>query len=173
MNFMVREMIRSDLDILFKYMNSREIAYLTDHRITSYEEFYNHYSLYLEGKAIDLKIMVIVLDGVVVGKMELGYDLEHKTGVFEIVIGNKQFWGKGIAKRALHVLFSLGFNNLGLNKLSCEVFGYNTRSLQFMQKQGMHLDGILRQERVIDQHYVDIYLYSKLRNEFEGGYLDD
>jgi RimJ/RimL family protein N-acetyltransferase len=173
MKFMVREMSHRDIESLYKFMVHPDIAYLTDNPPTSYEDFESKYRLYTEGQALDLKIFVIVLDGIVIGKMELGYDMDNKTGVFEIVIGNKQFWGTGIAKKAMDVLFAYGFNNLGLNKLSCEVYAFNTRSIHFMKKIGMHLDGILRQDRMVHHQYVDVYLFSKLKREFEGGVSDD
>lgn len=170
MKFTVREIVSDDLEVIHKFMTNPEIAHLTDNDATvSYADFEDKYNLYLNGQAIDLKIFVIVLDGRVIGKIEIGYDLVNKTGLYEIVIGNKQFWGKGIAKKAIDVLFAYGFNNLGLNKLSCEVYDYNKRSITFMKKIGMHLDGILREDRIVRNQFVDVYLFSILRKEYEGG----
>jgi [ribosomal protein S5]-alanine N-acetyltransferase len=170
MKFVVRELLREDLDAIYTFMINKEIAYLTDHDPTiTYEEFVDKYELYLDGHALDLKIFVIELDGLVIGKMELGYDMMNKTGIFDIIIGNKMLWGRGIAKKALKVLFSYGFKDLRLNKISCEVFRFNESSIGLMKKMNMSIDGILRQEQWVHGQFVDVFIFSILKSEFIGG----
>lgn len=166
MKFVIRELSPIDLDPLYHLLNQPEIAYLTNHPIESYEDFIQQYRLYTEEKAIDLKIFVILINEQIIGKMELAYDLEHRTGMFEIVIGKKDYWGTGIASKALNVLLAYGFNNLRLNKISCEVFGYNGRSISFMEKNGLRLEGVLREDRFIHNQFIDVYLFSILKSEF-------
>lgn len=170
MRFIVREIVKDDLPIIYNYLSDNEIAFLTDfNRNINYEDFVNKYNLYFSNNCLDLKIFTIVLDSKVVGKMEIGYDLENKTGTFEIMVGDKQLWGKGIAIKALQVLFSYGFNNLGLNRMSCEVFSFNKRSLKLMKKMNMHVDGLMRDGMYVHDKFVDVYIFSMLRREYEGG----
>ncbi|MDF2699047.1 MAG: GCN5-related N-acetyltransferase [Haloplasmataceae bacterium] len=173
MKFVVREIIPEDLNILFKFVSDPEIAYYTDfNRDITLDVFKERYEFYFS-EHDDLKIFSIVLDNIVVGKMEIGYDLENKTGLFEIIIGNKQLWGSGISKKALTVLFNYAFNNLGLNRLSCEVYLFNERSINLMKKMNMQIDGILREAQMIENQFVDICIFSILRKEFEGGIMND
>jgi len=168
MKFTIREMVDQDIDAIYQLMKYPHIVRLVDQPVASYDRFEERYKRYTNGQMVDQKIFVILLDDVVIGKMELGFDLTHKTGRFEIIIGNKQFWGTGIAVKAFEVLCSYAFNNLSLNKLSCEVLAYNERGLGFMRKMGMTMDGVLRAERMVDHQFTDVYVFSLLRDDLEG-----
>ncbi len=172
MKFMVRDIIRSDLPILYKYVTDREIAYLNNtDPFQTYDDFKEKYELYLNGKSEDIKIFTITLDDNVIGKMEIGYDMYDKSAMFDILIGNKQLWGRGYGTKALNVLFSYGFNNLGLNRLSCEVYRFNERMIRLMSKMKLHVDGMLREAQFVHGKYVDIFIFSILRSEYEGDVL--
>jgi len=174
MKFIVREILREDLPILYKYVSDSDIAYLTNNiPFETFEDFKSKYSIYLDGHCEDLKIFTILLDQTIIGKMEIGYDLVDKTGSFDIMIGNKKNWGRGFAVKALNVLFSYGFNNLGLNRMDCEVYRFNERSIRLMHKMNMHVDGMLREAQFVDGKFVDIYIFSLLRNEYEGDVYND
>ncbi len=169
MKFIVREIIRDDLPILYKYVSDREIAYLTNHNpFETFDIFKARYDLYLNDQMEDIKIFTLLLDENVIGKMEIGYDLENKSGTFEIIIGNKTLWNRGLAVKALNVLFSYGFNNLGLNRLACEVYRFNERSIHLMKKMNMHVDGMLREAEYVHEQYTDVFIFSILRKEYEG-----
>lgn len=169
MKFVIREIVKGDIPIIYKFVTDQDIAYMTDYdRSLTYEDFKSKYELYFSGRTENLRIFSIVLDNIVIGKMEIGYDLIDKAGIFDIIIGNKQLWGRGISVKALNVLFSYGFNNLGLNRLSCEVYRFNERSLRLMKKMGMHVDGMLREAQFIHGQFVDIVIFSLLKSEYEG-----
>ena len=120
-------------------------------------------------KSENRKVFTLVLDSHVVGMMDILYDLNHKIGLFKVIIGNKQLWGIGLGQKALNVLFHYGFNNLGLNRLSCHILRYNERGIKLMKKMNMHIDGILREHQYIQGRYIDEVIFSILRKEFEGG----
>ncbi|QVK18869.1 GNAT family N-acetyltransferase [Mycoplasmatota bacterium] len=174
MKFIVREIIRADLPILYKYVSDREIAYLTNNYLfETFEDFKSTYDLYLNGNSEDLKIFSILLGDTVIGKMEIGYDLRDKMGSFDIMIGKKELWRRGFGVKALNVLFSYGFNNLGLNRLSCEVYRFNESSIHLMRKMNMHVDGMLREAQFVHGKFVDIFIFSLLRKEYEGDVYHD
>src|SRR5690554_2401699 len=146
MKFIVRNLVKEDLPVIYKFIKDPEISNLINYdNLESYESFTERYNLYFSGKSEDIKIFTITIDDEVIGKMEIGYDLNDKTALFDILIGDKKLWGKGLGKKSLNVLFSYGFNNLGLNRLACEVYHYNERMIRFMDKMEMHIDGILRE----------------------------
>ncbi len=174
MKFLVREIIKEDLPILYTFISDREIATLTNYsQEETFEDFRAKYNLYLNGYSDEIKIFTIVYDELVIGKMEIGYDLENKTGIFDILIGNKKRWHQGFGTKALSVLFSYGFNNLGLNRISCEVYRFNEKSINLMRKMKMHVDGMLREAEFMHGQYVDIYIFSLLRKEYEGDVYND
>ena len=54
--------------------------------------------------------------------------------------------------------------------MSCEVFEFNERSIHLMKSVNMSIEGILRQEQFVHGRFVDVYIFSILKSEFEGGY---
>lgn len=170
LKFMVRELVRSDYDDLFRLIqNSRTEEVLS--QSLSYAEFTQKYDEYLKGPQQPMMVFVVLLDDKLVGKLELSYEGQHKIGQFDIVI-DKNLWGKGIAQKALHVLFQYAFTQIGLNKMIAEVLAFNVRSISFMRKMGMQLEGILREEKLVGEQYVDIYRFGLLRKEYQEGYHD-
>lgn len=174
MKFIVRDLIKSDLPTIYEFIKDREIAYLINYDpYETYESFTERYNLYFSGHSEDIKILTISLDDTVIGKMEIGYDLRDKTALFDLLIGDKSLWGKGYGTKALNVLFSYGFNNLGLNRISCEVYRFNERMIRLMKKMNLNIDGMLREAQFVHDKFVDIFIFSILKKEFEGDVYHD
>ena len=174
MKFIVRELIPDDLPVIYGFMKDREISYLINHDpMEGLAEFINRYNFYFTEEVKDLKIFSVTLDDYLIGKMEIYYNLHNKSSLFSILIGDKSLWGKGYATKALSVLFSYGFNNLGLNRIACEVYRYNERMIRLMGKMKMNVDGILRSKELINNRFNDIYVFSILKKEYEGDAYND
>lgn len=69
----------------------------------------------------------IEADGVYVGNIYL-LNLNSEEGEYNIFIGNKDYWGKGIAKRASQLIIEDGFNKFNLNKITLGVRIANERA---------------------------------------------
>ena len=96
MKFIVRHIVKEDLPVLYNFIQDQEIVNLINYdRYETYESFAERYQLYFSGKNDDLKIFTITLDDNIIGKMEIGYDLQDKSALFEILIGDKNY-GKRI-----------------------------------------------------------------------------
>lgn len=168
MKLLIREITIDDIDIMYKWAKDEEIAYFSDEDTSvTYDQFVKRYNLYLNSERDNLKLFAVTLDGKTVGRVELGFDLDHRRGQFGIIIGEKDYWGKGIGKRALEALFSYGFEKLKLNRISCEVYDYNNRSINLMKSVGMILEARLKEVEFIKDKYVDLYLFRILKKEYD------
>lgn len=58
----------------------------------------------------------IMVDGVYVGNIYLT-DIHNKRAEYHIFIGNREYWGKGVAKEASKLIIQHGFHTLGLNEI--------------------------------------------------------
>lgn len=87
-------------------------------------------------------------------KAEVGYILSDKH------------WRKGIATEALKVVVDYAFNYMNLNKIEARCISKNVASENVMLKANMKLDAILREEKLHKQFYVDLKLYSILKEEY-------
>ena len=93
-------------------------------------------------------------------------DKSEFSACIYIVIGEKEYWGKGIMYEAELLLVDYGFKHLGLSRIWGNVLEYNVASYITMKKIGFHRDEVLHQKYVKDNNFIDIYRLSILKNEF-------
>lgn len=86
---------------------------------------------------------------------------------FGIVIGAKQHWNKGYGTEALQVMIHHGFNTLNLNRIALRVFENNPRAVRAYEKAGFVQEGRLRQGHYQNGEYIDVFIMSILRTEWQ------
>lgn len=85
-------------------------------------------------------------------------DRRHNSGEMSIMIGDKSFWGKGIATEAIALLTSYAFNVLGLHKLTAECYAVNAGSRRAFEKAGYVLEATRRQQYICNGQRVDAFV---------------
>ncbi|TAG06519.1 MAG: N-acetyltransferase [Oscillatoriales cyanobacterium] len=90
-------------------------------------------------------------------RAEIGYALSAR------------YWREGYMSEAVNAIIEFGFREMLLNRIvgRCEV--NNIASARVMEKVGMQLEGILRQQLFVKGRYWDLKIYSLLREEFFNG----
>ncbi len=58
------------------------------------------------------------------------------------------------------------FNTLKLNKIYCEVLAYNAPTIRLHQRFGFQVEGIFRDQYLLDDAFVDIYRLGLLQDEW-------
>ena len=84
-----------------------------------------------------------------------------------IVIGEKEFWGKGYGTKALKLILKHGFGTLNLNRISLQVYGLNDRAIRVYNKVGFVLEGTMRDAVYRQGKYYDVHIMSILRKEWK------
>jgi len=108
-------------------------------------------------------------DDRVVGELELdGIDPVARNGWVGIGIGAPEDWGKGYGGEALQLLCSFAFAELNLNRLSLNVFAYNTRALRCYARLGFIEEGRERESIRRDGQRWDVIYMGLLRSEWEA-----
>jgi len=85
-----------------------------------------------------------------------------------ILIGAREYWGRGYGTDAMATLVSWGFSTLNLNRIHLRVFVDNPRAIRCYQKVGFAEEGRLRQDDFRNGAYRDTLLMSLLRSEWEA-----
>ena len=67
--------------------------------------------------------------------------------------------GKGIASEALKLVKNLAFTTIALNKLVATCSSNNIGSYKVLEKAGFSREGCLKQNSVLNNKYVDDYIY--------------
>lgn len=76
----------------------------------------------------------------------------------------EQFWGKGIATKAVGLLLEYIIKHTDAIRIYAEVFEYNKASMKVLQKNGFYLEGIRRKGAIKNNVLVDDYIWVKLLN---------
>ncbi|RYD54518.1 MAG: N-acetyltransferase [Sphingobacteriales bacterium] len=133
----------------------------------------DHFDLFIQGakRRTEQKMEVsyaIVFEGEVVGRIGLFYIHEHnKIASIGYWIG-QQYQGKGIITASCKKLITYGFNILGLNRIEIKCGVGNSKSTAIPERLGFTREGIIRQGELVNNEFIDLYLYSVLKEEWEG-----
>ncbi len=94
----------------------------------------------------------------------------HRTADTGLMLGQKEFWGKGYAFEAWRLLIEYAFQRLGLRKIVAGAVAENVASIVVLTKLGFKVEGTLRQEFFLDGEYRDGVRLGLLREEY-GNYM--
>ena len=67
---------------------------------------------------------------------------ENRSAEFAILMGEKEFWGTGLAKEAGEILIKYGFESLGVRKIYCGTSKLNIPMQKLAKKLNMNNDTI-------------------------------
>lgn len=107
------------------------------------------------------------LDGKYIGGCGLNaVDWKNRTCVVGIFIGDKDYWGKGYGTDAMSVLVKFIFNEMNLNRIQLNVYGFNERAIKSYEKCGFKKEGVLKQAMYKAGKYHDEIVMSIIKDEY-------
>lgn len=109
-------------------------------------------------------LAAITADGAVAGSIGLtiGKDVYRKSAELGYWLG-KQYWGHGIAARAVRWACDTGFRRYDIIRIHAAVFDYNIASQRVLEKCGFSREGILRKSVYKENALHDSVLYALLK----------
>lgn len=90
----------------------------------------------------------------------------NRSAELAIIIGEKEYWGKGIATKACECLLKHGFDKLNLNRVWTGTAVTNEGMCQVAENLGMADEGRFKSAVYLNGKYEDVSCYSILRNEY-------
>ena len=104
-----------------------------------------------------------------IGNVKLGpIDWIHRKATFGILIGEREFWGKGIGTEATRMMVEYGFFQLNLNRIELGVHVENEAAIRIYQKAGFQIEGRFRKSVFHEGTYKDSLWMGLLRSEYES-----
>jgi len=86
---------------------------------------------------------------------------------------NRDNWGKGYASEPLQAIIAYCFNELNLNRIGAEIYEFNEHSIRLFERNGFRREGVFRQYIFKDGVFKDEYLYSLVREDWNGQVGDE
>lgn len=117
---------------------------------------------------------IIELDGQPVGLVNLyEISMEHRRAYWAFYLADPSVRGRGVGSFTERWVLHHVFEDLGLNKLCCEVLASNEGVVRMHERYGFVVDGMLRQHIQKQGSFVDVVTMSILRDEWASGRWGD
>ncbi len=153
----------------FQWFNDQEVC-----RFNSHGRFPNNMEkmeAYLHRAYTDPSLVVFAIisrkNDVHVGNISLqGINLIDRSAEYAIILGEKDYWGKGIAKESSDLILHHGFMNLNLNRIYCGTTDDNIAMQKLAVYMGMTEEGRRREAIYKNGVYHDIVEYGILCREY-------
>lgn len=152
-------------------------AWLNDPEVSAYNGHHTYpYSIpaaraYIEG-AQDFKKNVILAivakdTGKHIGNISLqNVDYVSRNAEYAIMLGDRAYWGKGIANEASQLLLAHGFTSLNLHRIYCGTSDANEPMQKLAVALGFVQEGIRREAFFKNGAYMDVIEYGLLARDF-------
>lgn len=83
-------------------------------------------------------------DDKLIGQMGMYLEQPHGDGFVWILIGDRDYWGKGYGSDAMRVMLHYVFTEMNLHRVTLRTFGFNTRAIRSYEKVGFVHEGKCR-----------------------------
>ncbi len=136
MNTVIRPLSIDDARLSYKWRNDAEIWKYTGKRpdhVILYEDELKWIKDVLS--RANERRFAIIADGTYVGNIQLT-DIAHDEAVYHIFIGEKTYWGKGVAHEATRLILAYAFADLKLKAVRLRVRTEHERAIRLYLKAG-------------------------------------
>lgn len=103
-----------------------------------------------------------------IGMVEIN-KIDGNAGLY-IFIGDKEYWGRGVAAHSLKFITDYGFNKLKLHKIWLHVYGPNIRAIKCYEKFGFIIEGRHSEMVKLDGKFHD-EIFMSITNPYEVAIL--
>ena len=136
-----------------KYLESR----FTRHTIESLKDFVTSMN------STNNNILFAIIDKKTdnhIGNIKLGnIHPIHKYADIGLIIGDKNYWGHGIATNAINLVSTYAFDELHLRKVFAGVYENNIGSIRAFEKCGFKKAYVKKDTYFFDGKYIDAYVF--------------
>jgi RimJ/RimL family protein N-acetyltransferase len=170
MKIHLRAFEKEDIDSIIKWVNDEAVTqYLSD--ILIYPISRADEVKWLESVSITNhreKVFAIeTLNKELIGSVGLhNINWVERKAELGIMIGEREFWGKGYGSEAVREVLRITFEKMNLNRVYLRVFENNPRAIRVYEKCGFQIEGSLRQDHYYGRRYYDTLIMAMLKEEY-------
>lgn len=166
-NIYLREVRESDVnENYYRWMNDPDVTRYLESRFypNSLEEL-RCYVTERSKDSSDVFLAIILKNGNRhIGNIKLGtIDWIHRFADVALLVGEKDYWGKGYASETIQLITDYAFNTLNLHKLTAGCYDLNHGSAKAFQKAGFQIEGVRKHHYFYDGRYIDSVILGIVR----------
>ena len=162
----LRKWSLADKEGLTELCNAVDRTFLSDRLPNPYTDENADWWLNMVTKSegIDGTFRAIVVDGKIVGSISIErkadiYRLDGELGYMLL----RDYWNRGLMSRAVGQVCEIAIKELGLNRITANVFHPNIASQRVLLKNGFTQEGIMRNAVIKGGIIYDIFIYGLLK----------
>ncbi|MCX6723040.1 MAG: GNAT family protein [Candidatus Staskawiczbacteria bacterium] len=152
------------------WLNDEEVCHFNSHhRFPNYKEnMLDYYSNIIKTKNNIILAVIDKKNEKHIGNIALQeINYIDRSAELAIIIGNKDYWGKGIGEEAGQLIVTHGFKTMNLHRIYCGTSKENIGMQKLASKLGFKQEGISRDALFKNGHFQDVVNYSLLENEYQ------
>jgi RimJ/RimL family protein N-acetyltransferase len=140
----VRPLQDQDLEEIVRWNNDDEVeCFMDGPQPKTLEECKRWYAECLKSRNYRLYAIENEV-GVLLGELELDHiSWRRREAELRIRIGEKEYWGQGYGRAAIHVLLRVAFGQLNLDQVYLRVYQFNTRAIRCYERVGFRKQACL------------------------------
>ena len=162
----LREVRPSDVnENYYRWMNDPEVTQYLESRFTPNSmESLLEYVKGFQGNKDNIFLAIALKENQKhIGNIKMGpINWFHRFADIGIMIGEKDYWGKGYALEAITLLAEHAFRNLDLHKLTAGCYEQNQGAQKAFQKAGFVIEGVIKKHCFFNGKYVDAILLGQI-----------
>ena len=162
----LRKWSLADKKGLIELCNAVDRTYLSDRLPNPYTEDDANWWLNMVAKSegIDGTFRSVVVDGIIIGSVSI----ERKADIcrFDGELGYmllKDYWNRGLMSQAVGQVCEIAIKELGLNRITANVFHPNLASQRVLMKNGLIQEDVMRKAAIKGDNIYDILIYGLLK----------
>jgi [ribosomal protein S5]-alanine N-acetyltransferase len=167
----LRPLEQGDLTMEYvAWLNDTEVCEFNSHAVFPYtkekmESYYQHLQ-----QTSSSNIVLAIIDKSNhnhIGNISLqSINWINRNAEYAILLGEKSYWGKGVASEASILICEYGFSRLNLHRIYCGTSSKNIGMQKLAAKMNMKQEGIRKEAIFKNGEYLDIVEYGVLKNDF-------
>ena len=163
-NIVLKSLKEEDItEDYINWMNDSEITRYTEQRFEKHD--FKSISSFVRKMSMSEKnlLLGIFFNNKHIGSIKIGsINLFHNTAELSFLIGNKNFWRKGVATLAIKMALNICFKKLNLYKITAGVYAENIASIRALERNGFSCEGKRKKQFLHDKGRMDGLIYGKL-----------
>lgn len=155
----------TDLNKCLRWINDPEVrCFLSSYLPVSEQKEIEWFDEKDENK---IRLAIETKKGKFIGNIVLErINYRNRTATTGIIIGEKEYWGKGYGTDAKMTLLNYAFNVLNLRKIYSQVLAFNKRSINYSKKCGYTTEGTFKKDCFVNGKYVDIICLAVFKQDW-------
>lgn len=164
----LRELERKDISEINIWRNQHELIDMlgAPFRFINSDVDVKWYEDYMESRGNTVRCAIVAENDKILGLISLtNIDFINRSAQLHIMIGLEENQNKGLGTFALSEMLAHAFYNMNLERVELTVLESNKRARHMYEKAGFVLEGRKRNALYKNGEFVDMMMYSILKNE--------